>query len=157
MAGHELRRRYSPVQTLGHLPTCSEDCTVVIDASAGCGGVFPCNVSFAVTGATEKGYDFVSIWRVPNRSAPLAALSGRSNLITELDGTLAYNATHSSPTGMFLIRFTSDEGVTDAGWAASWRALPPPPPSPKYCTNRTLTAASRTVEDGSGALPYGNK
>ena len=135
------------------MPALSEDCTVVIDASAGCGGVFPCNVSVAVAGATEANADTVGIWRVTDRSAPLAALSVSTNRITLLSGPLAYNATHASPTGVFLIRFTSNAAVTAAGWAASWRALP----TPKYCTSRTLTAATGTVEDGSGALPYGNK
>ena len=125
-AGHEPRRLHSPVSSppLGHLLTRSEDCIVVIDASAGCGGVFLCNISVAVAGAKRQAYDFISIWRFPNRSAPLAALSVGTNRITELSGPLAYNATHASPTGMFLIRCTSDGDVTGTGWTASWRAIP---------------------------------
>ena len=147
----------APSPTLGHLLTCSEDCTVVVDASAGCGGVFPCSINIAITGATEADWDFVSIWRVVNRNAPLAGLSDpTNNRITELSGPLAYNTTRASSTGMFLIRFNSDGSSTADGWAASWRALPPPPGT-KFCTNRTLTAAAGTVEDGSGSLPYGNR
>ena len=134
----------------------SEECTVVVDASSGCGGVFPCNVSVAVAGETEANGDTVGIWRVPDRSAPLAALSVSTNRIILLSGPLAYNASHASPTGMFLIRFSSNAAMPAAGWAASWRALPEPL-SPKHCTNRTLTVANGTMEDGSGSLPYGNK
>ena len=106
------------------MPAYSEDCTVVVDASAGCGGVFPCNINVVLAGTTEQGYDFVGIWRVVNRNAPLAALSDSGNRIAQLSGTIAYNSTQASATGMFLIRFTSDRDVTAAGWAASWRALP---------------------------------
>ena len=149
-------RPSAPAPTPCHLPALSEDCIIVVDASVGCGGVFPCNVSVALAGTTEANADTVGIWRVPDRSAPLAALSAVANRVALLSGPLAYNASHANPTGVLLIRFTSNAAVTAAGWAASWRALPPPP-SPKYCTSSTLTAANGTVEDGSGSLPYGNK
>ena len=136
------------------LPALSEDCTVVVDASAGCGGFFPCNVSVAVAGSTEATADSFAIWRVPDSSTP--ALSVLANRIALLNGTLTYNATHASPTSVFLVRFTSNAAVTAAGWAVSCRALPPQP-SPKYCMNRTVTAVTGTLEDGSGSLPYGNK
>ena len=114
-----------------------------------------------MAGATELNNDTVAIWRVTDRAAPLAALNTPANRIALLSGTLAYNGTHASPTGFFLIRFTSNAAVTAAGWSASWQAVAPPPPpppvTPKFCTNRTLTAAEGIVEDGSGALPYGNK
>ena len=149
----------APLTSTPHRPpTRSETCIIVINATAGCGGVFPCNVTVAVAGATEASFDFVTIWRVTDRAAPLAALNSFVNRLAMLSGPLAYNVTHVLPTGMFLIRFTSNPTVTAAGWSASWQAiLPPPPPGTKLCTNRTLTAASGTVEDGSGALPYGNK
>ena len=149
----------APLTSTPHrAPTRSETCTIVVNPTAGCGGVFPCNVTVAVAGATEASFDFVTIWRVTDRAAPLAALNTPANRITLLSGPLAYNSSHASPTGMFLIRFTSNAAVTAAGWSASWRSTPPPPPpGVKYCTDRTLAAASGTVEDGSGALPYGNK
>ena len=60
------------------------------------------------------------------RSVPTSALAALDNRIALLSGPLAYNATHASPTGMFLIRFTSNATVTSVGWAVSWRALPRP-------------------------------
>ena len=63
-AGDELGRLYSPAVScppLGHLPTRSEDCTIIVDAMAGCGAVFPCNISVAVAGKTEANSDFISI------------------------------------------------------------------------------------------------
>ena len=136
------------------MPALSEYCTVVVNASAACAGVFPCNVSVALAGTTEASADTVGIWRVSDRSAPLAALSISTNRIVLLSGSLVYNATHASSTGIFLIRFTSNAAVTAAGWAASWRVIP----QPQYCTDRTLTAANGTVDDGSGPnRNYANK
>lgn len=94
----------------------------VIDATAGCNGTFPCRVRVTVSGTTETGYDFVTLWAVPDRASPLAALSNASaNQKASLSGTLRYNSTISSPMGIVLLRFTSDDQGVRAGWTATWR------------------------------------
>lgn len=140
----------------------SEDCTFVVDAFAGCGGRTPCSVRITLSGETEQDWDFVSVWRVPDRANPTAALRDASNRVANLSGTLRYDQTVSTSTGMVLIRFTSDEEVNAAGWTATWSASAAPPPSPSpppsggFCVSRTVVGGSGTITDGSGSSDYRN-
>ena len=119
---------------------------MVVDATAGCANVFPCNISITVTGATEANADFVGIWRVTSSSAPRAALGSVANRAAILSGPLSYSGSVSSATGMLLVTFSSSATVTAAGWSVAWRAVPPPL---KWCTTRTVAGGSGVVEDGS--------
>lgn len=136
----------------------SEDCTIVIDASAGCGSAFPCAVTVTATGETESGYDKLSIWKVTDGTNPTAALLNTANRVSvELSGIINSNLTVASPTGLFIVRFTSDSSVTGAGWAVTWAATPHASTASGRCANRTVTGAEGSVTDGSGDLFYLDK
>ena len=78
--------------------------------------------------------------------------------MTQQSGTINYSSDVTTTTGMILIRFTSDEGVTAAGWTATWSVVAAPPPPGRVCNGRTVTAASGSVDDGSGSsASYGDK
>ena len=120
MTDHKLRH--------AHLPLRSENCTIAIDASAGC-KKFPCTLRVTLAGSTEEGFDLLSIWRAANRSAPLASLGDAASLVVERSGAgLAWSGNISSATGVILVRFTSDAATTAAGWAVTWSVLRGPPP-----------------------------
>lgn len=104
----------------------SQDCTYVVDASPGCAGHYPCNVSLVITGETEQDRDYVSVWRVTNRTDPTAgtfAMDAEANRIALLSGQLRYNQTLSTPTGMLVVNFMSDPFGTASGWEASWSVV----------------------------------
>ena len=59
----------------------------------------------------------------------------------------------TTPTGLILLRFISDEETVASGWSFSWS----PAPITKFCTDRTVAGASGAVDDLSGGGDYGNK
>ena len=92
---------------------------------------------------TEDGYDFVKVY--DNSISPpmqIASFSGNSN---PLPVTL-------NTGGAMLVEFTSNNSITNAGWAASYTSSIAPP---EYCSgSNTLTASSGALNDGSGASNY---
>ena len=62
-------------------PPRSEACVFVIDASAGCQTGTACTLRVALSGSTEQDYDYLSVWRVTDRSAPAASLSNNANQV----------------------------------------------------------------------------
>ena len=138
---------------------CSENCTFIINASAGCGSVFPCSIRISLNGSTEQSYDGVTIWTVPaaSRANPLAAIDDtRANAVLSGSGRFAVSDTLTSRTGIFVATFRSDDRLTDAGWRLTWSAAPSPPP--KFCFSRTVdSGASGYLTDGSRNDDYGNK
>lgn len=109
-----------------------ENCTILIDASAGCKINSSCVLGVTVSGSTEFGLDPVSVWRVTDSKAPLASLSNIANRVAVDSGAgFVYTSNVSTTTGMILVRFTSDAATTAAGWSLSWSVVAVPPPQSK--------------------------
>lgn len=120
----------SPSMRLPLPPPLSENCTIVVDASAGCNNTYPCTVRVGLSGSTEEGYDLLTVWRVIDRAAPLASLGNIANQLAIRSGDgLSYSGAISTTNGMFIIRFTSDIAVTAAGWTATWSVSSAPLPT----------------------------
>ena len=129
-----------------------EDCVFVIDASAGCSR-FPCGILGRLNGLTERGYDFVSVYAVPDKARPLAALGDSNYLVMRQSGGFDLRNSFPTPWGVFLVHFKSDQEQSDQGWIFSWSILP----LTKFCTTRSLAGANGAVDDGSGAGDDGLK
>ena len=91
------------------------------------------------------------------RQSAAAPAADPSPQVSRQSGAIALTTNITSPTGMILLRFTSDAATPAAGWSASWRVFASAP-SVKYCTDRNVSLGSGEVEDGSGPNnEYGNK
>lgn len=92
----------------------------MVDVRAGC-VTLPCAITVTATGDTEGNYDYLSIWKVTDLNNPTAALLNTANRVSALlSGTIDSTLTVSSPTGFFLVKFTSDGVVTRPGWTVTW-------------------------------------
>ena len=67
---------------------------------------------------TEAGYDFMNVYDGPSIASPRFA-NGSSLSGTTIPGP--FQSTHS--TGAITVRFTSDAGLTGAGWVASFNCI----------------------------------
>jgi hypothetical protein len=65
---------------------------------------------------TEQNYDFLNVWSCTTVKCAQTSLLGRFSGST-IPGPL------TSGTGVMLIQWTSDEGTTESGWAASWSSV----------------------------------
>jgi hypothetical protein len=63
---------------------------------------------------TEPGFDYVWVYMC----ADINCLSQTRTLLAQLSGT--QGGSYTSTTGYMLVTFTSDSGVSDDGFAASW-------------------------------------
>ncbi|MFN5209330.1 MAG: CUB domain-containing protein [Bacteroidota bacterium] len=95
--------------------------------------------------ATEANYDFVKIYNGTDTTGIL---------LGSYSGTIIPSAI-TVPSGNVFIRFTSDYIVTAAGFSLNYSSTTTPPAN--FCSgNQTLTTATGTITDGSGASNYGN-
>lgn len=94
---------------------------------------------------TEATYDIVTIYNGPDDSYPV--------LGTYSGNTLPPSISTTSGIGAMLIKFTSDESVTNAGWEASYTSIGITP----SCNGITmLTNPTGSFNDGSGSNNYSN-
>ncbi|MEI8202146.1 MAG: C10 family peptidase [Bacteroidota bacterium] len=91
---------------------------------------------------TESGFDKVIIYNGGDTTAPVLATYSGTTL----------PAAVTAIGNKMLIRFKTNGSNTASGWYASYTST-----KPIFCSsNDTITAASGTIDDGSGPAPYNN-
>lgn len=92
---------------------------------------------------TESGQDFIKVY--DNSSSP-------PTMVASFSGATIPSPVVLSTGGAMLVEFTSNNSITDLGWAASYTSTVAPP---VFCSgSTTLTAASGNLNDGSGTDNY---
>jgi Zn-dependent metalloprotease len=113
-----------------------------------------CSWLIAPQGATQITLDFTAFDTEPEYDTVFVYDGTTENheiLLEWWGNTLPPQITSS--TGALLIRFSSDENTTAAGWSANYTSTLTKP----YCDGSTiLTEAEGHFEDGSGTDPYAN-
>jgi|GEM_PF-5152802 len=92
---------------------------------------------------TEAGQDFIKVY--DNSTSPATQIGSYS-------GSTIPSALTLSSGGSMTVEFTTNNSITDLGWSASYTSTVAPP---VYCSgSTTLTSASGSFDDGSGASSY---
>ncbi len=91
--------------------------------------------------ATEKTYDFMTIYDGPDRNSPI---------IASLSGILQPAPTLIARSGCVTIHFKSDDNITANGWKMKWTVLfeLPTPPSLKILSNTDCPLTELIIELG---------
>ena len=91
---------------------------------------------------TESGFDKVIVYNGSDTTSPILGTFSGATLPASLTST----------GNRMLIRFKTNASNGSTGWYASYTTT-----KPVFCSsNDTITAASGTIEDGSGTAPYNN-